>query len=79
MARRDPRGDLLLGLGVAMLTINFHSLFEYVILAKEPQYVWAIIVGMTLGLAHQIRTTRFDDRLETTRILLKRSAGRLLH
>jgi hypothetical protein len=52
---KDPRGDLLLGLGVAMMTAYVHSLFEYIIVIKEVQYVLAIVFGMTFGIAHQIR------------------------
>lgn len=51
--RGNPSGDLLLGLGVAMTTVCFHSLFEYIVVIKEVQYVMAIVVGMTFGLAKQ--------------------------
>lgn len=57
-ARRDPRGDLLLGLGIAMATVATHSLLEYIIVIQEVQYVLAIIVGMTFGLAHQVKAAR---------------------
>jgi hypothetical protein len=56
LRRGDPKADLLLGLGVAMLTISIHSLFEYIIVNKDVQSVLAIVVGMTLGLAHQLKS-----------------------
>lgn len=84
LARRDdPRGDLLIGLGVAMVTVYIHSLFEYIIVIKEVQYVIAIVFGMTFGLAHQIKTARkeadvtgqLDTRKDRTGL---RRPGRLL-
>ena len=80
--RNDPKGDLLLGLGVAMLTIYIHSLFEYIILLKEVQYVLAIVVGMTFGLAHQIKAARETSRAnvpgQSTNARRLQNAGRLL-
>ena len=80
--RNDPKGDLLLGLGVAMLTIYLHSLFEYIIVTKEVQYVLAIVVGMTFGLAHQIKraseTSRRDVAGQSTKARSLQNAGRLL-
>ena len=80
--RSDSRGDLLLGLGVGMMTVCVHSFFEYIIVIKEVQYVLAIVVGMTFGLAHQIsvvRTTQDPRRSQNpiARALPSR-AGRLL-
>jgi O-antigen ligase len=64
MARNDPRGDLLLGLGVAVLTVAVHSLLEYIIVVQEVQYVLAIIFGMTFGIAQQIKTSHTAPRRE---------------
>lgn len=61
--RQDPRCDLLIGLGVAMTTVYFHSFFEYIIVIKEVQYVLAIVFGMTFGLAHQVKTIRAGTRV----------------
>lgn len=58
LARRDLRGDLLLGLGSAMAMVATHSLLEYIVVIKEVQYVLAITVGMTFGLAHQVKVSR---------------------
>lgn len=56
--RKDLRGDLLLGLAVAMMTAYIHSFFEYIIVIKEVQYVLMITFGMTFGVAHQIKIER---------------------
>jgi hypothetical protein len=61
MARGNRKGDLLLGLGMALTTVATHSLLEYILVIKEVQYVLAIIVGMTFGLAHQVKTNRTDS------------------
>lgn len=58
MASGDPRGDLLLGLGTAMSTVAAHSLLEYVVAVQDAQYVLAITVGMTFGVAHQVKASR---------------------
>lgn len=80
MARGSPRGDLLLGLGMGMAIAALHSLLEYIIVTQEVQYVLAISVGMTFGLAHQVRMSRTTalagshDRLRD----LKPAAGHAL-
>jgi hypothetical protein len=80
MARGDVRGDLLLGLGVAMAIVATHSLLEYIIVIKEVQYVLAIVVGMTFGLAHQIKTSRSGSRIQTRNGVrpLEHAAGQAL-
>ncbi|AHB49940.1 hypothetical protein W911_04470 [Hyphomicrobium nitrativorans NL23] len=60
MARGDPRGDLLLGLGMGLATVAAHSLLEYVVVVQEVQYVLAMVVGMIFGVAHQIRISRSE-------------------
>jgi O-antigen ligase len=52
--RKEPRGDLLLGLGVALLTVYIHSFFEWVLISDLSQYVLAIEIGMVAGLAQQL-------------------------
>jgi hypothetical protein len=64
MASGDPRGDLLLGLGTAMSTVAAHSLLEYVVAVQDAQYVLAITVGMTFGVAHQVKTSKIVVRTE---------------
>ena len=48
--RRDPRGGLLLGLGVALLVVYVHSFEEWIFVVLETQYVLAIVVGLVAGL-----------------------------
>ena len=52
--RRDQRGDLLLGLGVALLTVYLHSFFEWIFITIEVQYMFALDVGLVAGLAEQL-------------------------
>jgi O-antigen ligase len=52
--RRDQRGDLLLGLGVALLTVYLHSLYEWVFVTFEVQYIFAATAGLVAGLAQQL-------------------------
>ena len=48
--RRDQRGDLLMGLGVALLTVYIHSLWEWIFIDFEVQYMFALTVGIGGGL-----------------------------
>jgi hypothetical protein len=50
----DPRADLLIGFGVALLTVYVQSLFEWVFLQVAPQYIFALEIGMVAGLARQL-------------------------
>ena len=52
--RGTRRGDLLIGLGVALLIVYAHSGVEYIVFTKEAQYLFVITVGMVLGLARQL-------------------------
>lgn len=52
--RKDNRGDLLLGLGVAILIVSAHSLYEWVTLTYLVQYMLAITAGLIAGIAHQL-------------------------
>jgi O-antigen ligase len=52
--RRDPRGDLLLGCGVALLAVYLHSAFEWIFLLDLTQYMLALEFGMIAGLAQQL-------------------------
>jgi O-antigen ligase len=52
--RGDKRGDLLLGIGVAMLLVYLHSFFEWNFIGFEPQYVFALQMGLVAGLAQQL-------------------------
>jgi O-antigen ligase len=52
--RGDQRGDLLIGLGVALLTVYLHGLFEWIFVLIETQYMFAINLGLIAGLATQL-------------------------
>jgi O-antigen ligase len=52
--RTDRRGDLLIGLGVALLTVYVHGFFEWVFVQLDVQYLFAMDVGMVAGVAIQL-------------------------
>jgi len=52
--RGDPRGDLLIGLGVTLLMVYIHGLFEWIFVLLETQYMFAMDLGLVAGLAMQL-------------------------
>src|SRR5262249_39586605 len=60
--RGDRRGDLLLGLGVALLVVYIHSFFEWIFLLPDTQYIFAVTVGLVAGLAQQLGYWRHSQR-----------------
>jgi hypothetical protein len=50
----DYRGDLLLGLGVALLTVYLHSWYEWSLATFPVQYLLAIALGLVAGNAQQL-------------------------
>lgn len=56
--RREPRGDLLLGLGVALLVVYVHSFEEWIFVVLETQYLFAIVLGLVAGLAQELHYWR---------------------
>jgi O-antigen ligase len=52
--RGDRRGDLLLGIGTALLMVYVHSYFEWIFVTFSAQYMFALSVGMVAGLATQL-------------------------
>ncbi len=52
--RGDQRGDLLMGLGVALLAVYIHSLWEWIFIDFEVQYMFALTVGLVASLAEQL-------------------------
>jgi O-antigen ligase len=52
--RKDPSGDILLGIGVALLITYIHAAFEFVFLLDQTQYMLAIEFGMIAGLGRQL-------------------------
>jgi O-antigen ligase len=56
--RTEPRGALLLGLGVALLVVYVHSFEEWIFLVLETQYLLAIVMGLVAGLAQELHYWR---------------------
>jgi O-antigen ligase len=52
--RGDQRGELLFGLGTALLVVYTHSFFEWVFITFQPQYMYALVLGMVAGVAEQL-------------------------
>jgi O-antigen ligase len=52
--REDIRGDLLMGLGVALLAVYVHSLWEFILIDFQIQYMFAMTIGLVAGLAEQL-------------------------
>jgi O-antigen ligase len=52
--RNDRRGDLLLGLGAALLIVYIHSYFEWIFIMFQAQYMFALNAGLVAGLATQL-------------------------
>jgi O-antigen ligase len=51
---QDWRGDVLLGLGVALLVVYIHSLVEWTFLTFQVQYPFGVTIGLIAGLAQQL-------------------------
>jgi O-antigen ligase len=56
--RRDVRGDLQLGLGVALLAVYFHSFEEWIFVTFPAQYLFALDIGLIAGLARELAKER---------------------
>lgn len=52
--RRDWRGELLLGFGTALLIVYMHCFYEWGFILVQTQYVFAMSLGMVVGLADQL-------------------------
>jgi O-antigen ligase len=50
----DYRGDLLIGLGVALLAVYFHSWLEWSLATFSAEYLLAIAIGLVAGNAQQL-------------------------
>lgn len=59
--RNDVRGDMLLGLGVALFIVYIHCGFEWVFLTYGPQYIFTLDLAMVAGLAQQLGYWRRRD------------------
>jgi O-antigen ligase len=54
--RGNPVGDLLLGIGMALLAVYLQGFFEFEFLESVVQYTFALELGMVAGLARYTRT-----------------------
>jgi hypothetical protein len=54
----DPRGDVLLGLGCALLVVYIHSFEEWILVVFESQYLLAIVLGLVAGLTRDFHYWR---------------------
>ena len=60
--RKDPRGEIHLGIGVAVLIVTVHNFYEWIFVVAEVQYLFAINLGMTAGMAFAWQRDRRDAR-----------------
>ncbi len=56
--RSNFEGNLLLGFGMALLIVYLHSLYEWVIFAKEVQYLLFMTMGMVFGISLRVNALR---------------------
>ncbi len=56
--RGDPRGDLALGIGVTLLIVSLHCLYEWILVTSVVQYMLGISMGMLAGLMMQRKTEK---------------------
>lgn len=68
--RRDSRGELLLGLGVAVITFALHLNYEWLFVMFNIQYMFAMIAGCGIGLVMVL------DRERAERVREQRLAAR---
>jgi hypothetical protein len=55
----DIQGDLLIGLGVALLLVYLQNFYEWIFLTYRVQYVFVMDVGLIAGLAVQMGYWRY--------------------
>ena len=51
---RDPRGDVVIGCGVAIFVMALHGYYEWVFVMYQAQYVFAISMGIIAGTIRQV-------------------------
>lgn len=52
--RKDPRGDLMLGIGVCLVAVVIHCFYEWIFVVYPVQVLFAIDTGIVAGLARKI-------------------------
>ena len=72
--RRDPRGDVVLGAGVAILVTSMHGYYEWVFVMYQAQYVFAISAGIIAGTIRQVESEKAYRKAGSTRRLDPKSA-----
>jgi O-antigen ligase len=63
---KDLEGDLALGIAVAMLIASIHSLYEWVFITYQVQYIFAILLGCIAQLLRQNALKPMQMRLRST-------------
>jgi O-antigen ligase len=53
--RNDPRSEILLGFGLAILVFATHLMFEWAFVVDVSQYMFAMYAGVAMGLAARLR------------------------
>ena len=63
--QKDPRGDLLLGVGVSLLIVAGHISYDWGFFTYNVQYMLAMTVGLVAGLSEQLGYWRSAKRRVT--------------
>ena len=73
--RRDPRSDVVLAMGVAMLAVAVHLWFEWAFVLFTVQYMLAAFGGMSSGLVAQMAAdARVRSRKKVAEVTASRAA-----
>ena len=79
--RADEKGSLLLGFGVALLTVYFHSWYEWSLATFSAQYLLAMIIGLVAANARALgywQVKYSADRPQTSnRLITAKSASKI--
>lgn len=59
--RKDPRGDLLLGIGVSLVIVSIHNFYEWIFVVYPVQALFAIDVGIVVALVRQMAREDSDN------------------
>jgi hypothetical protein len=73
----DFRGEILLGLGVALLVVYLHSFLEWTFLTFQVQYPFGVTIGLIAGLSQQVRREadrRIEGHVRSAHSVMQRSA-----
>jgi O-antigen ligase len=63
--RHEQGSDLLIGVGVGLIAVAVHGLYEWMFLLFPVQYVFACSLGLIIGLRSRYAARRKVDRLGT--------------